>query len=60
LFDWTPPTCTIADIEARVLSARLLADGAPLQFRQSKDKLEIDIPPSPPDPDVSVIALNLF
>jgi hypothetical protein len=60
LFDWTPPMCTLAGIDARVLSARLLANGAPLKFRQNESKLEIEIPPSPPDPDVSVIALNLF
>jgi alpha-L-fucosidase len=36
LFDWTPPLCTLAGIDARVLSARLLANGAPLKFRQTK------------------------
>lgn len=60
LFDWTPPTCTLTGIDTRVLSARLLANGAPLKFRQNEDKLEIEIPPSSPDPDVSVIALNLY
>jgi alpha-L-fucosidase len=60
LFDWTPPTCTLAGIDARVLSARLLATGAPLKFRQNENKLEIEIPPTLADPDVSVIALNLF
>lgn len=60
LFDWTPPKCTLAGIEARVLSARLLANGAPLKFRQDEGSLEIEIPPTGPDPDVSVIALNLF
>jgi alpha-L-fucosidase len=60
LFDWTPPLCTISGIDARVLSARLLANGTPLKFRQTEAKLEIDIPASAPDPTVSVIALNLF
>jgi hypothetical protein len=60
LFDWTPPLCTLAGIDARVVSARLLANGAPLKFRQNESKLEIEIPPTAPDPDVSVIALNLF
>ncbi len=59
LFDWTPPVCTLAGIDARVLSARLLASGASLKFRQNEGKLEIEIPPTAPDPDVSVIALNL-
>jgi hypothetical protein len=43
-----------------VLSARLLATGMPLKFRQTEQKLEVDIPQSAPDGDVSVIALNLF
>ena len=60
VFDWTPPVCTVSGIDARVLSARLLANGAPLKFRQTEGKLEIEIPPTAPDPDVSVIALNLF
>jgi alpha-L-fucosidase len=60
LFDWAPPVCTISGIDARVLSARLLANGTPLKFRQTEARLEIEIPPSAPDPDVSVIALNLF
>ena len=60
VFDWVPPVCTLTGINGRVLSARLLANGAPLKFRQTEAKLEIEIPPSAPDPDVSVIALNLF
>jgi alpha-L-fucosidase len=60
VFDWTPPVCTLAGINARVLSARLLANGAPLKFRQNEGKLEIEIPATPSDPNVSVIALNLF
>ncbi len=60
LFDWTPPRCTLTGIDARVLSARLLANGMPLTFRQTEGKLEIEIPQAAPDPDVSVIALNLF
>lgn len=60
LFDWTPPLCAVSGIDARVLSARLLASGTPLKFRQTEAKLEIEIPSSAPDPDVSVIALSLF
>jgi alpha-L-fucosidase len=60
VFDWTPPICSIPGIDARVLSARLLANGTPLKFRQTEAKLEIEIPPTAPDTDVSVIALNLF
>jgi alpha-L-fucosidase len=60
LLDWTPPLCTVPGIDGRVLSARLLANGTPLKFRQTEAKIEIEIPPSAPDLDVSVIALNLF
>jgi alpha-L-fucosidase len=60
VFDWSPPQCTLTGIEPRVLSARLLANGAPLTFRQTEGKLQIDIPQTAPDANVSVIALNLF
>jgi alpha-L-fucosidase len=60
LFNWTPPLCAVSGVDARVLSARLLANGLPLKFRQTEAKLEIEIPSTAPDPDVSVIALNLF
>src|ERR1035437_5905741 len=60
VFDWPASTCEIAGIEARVLSARLLANGKPLTFRQAEGKLEIDIPPQAPDPNVSVIALKTY
>jgi alpha-L-fucosidase len=60
LFDWKPPLCTVPDVASRVLSARLLASGTPLKFHQTEAKLEIEIPASAPDPDVNVIALNLF
>jgi alpha-L-fucosidase len=60
IFDWTPPLCTLAGLNDRVLSVRMLASGAPLKFRQSENKVEIEIPPAAPDSDVSVIALNLF
>ncbi len=60
LFEWTPPLCAVSGIDQRVLSARLLANGMSLKFRQTEAKLEIEIPSSAPDADVSVIALNLF
>jgi alpha-L-fucosidase len=60
LFDWPAPVCEVAGIETRVMSARLLATGQPLTFRQSEGKLQIDIPPQPPDPNVSVIALKTY
>jgi alpha-L-fucosidase len=60
VFDWSAPTCEIPGFEGRVLSARLLADGRPLTFRQSEGKLQIDVPAQAPDPNVSVIALKLY
>jgi alpha-L-fucosidase len=60
LFDWPSGTCSIPGIDARVLSARLLANGRPLTFRQTEGKLEIDLPAQAPDPNVSVIALKTF
>lgn len=60
LFDWTPPVCTVTGLKARVLSARLLANGMPLKFRQTEARLEIEILPSAPDRAVSVIALDIF
>jgi alpha-L-fucosidase len=60
IFDWSVPVCEIAGIEARVLSARLLANGKQLSFRQTEGNLQIDIPAQAPDPNVSVIALKTY
>jgi alpha-L-fucosidase len=60
LFDWPTAACEITGIEARVLSARLLANGMPLTFRQTEGKLTIDLPSKAPDPNVSVIALKTY
>jgi len=60
VFDWKPPVCTLQGVEARTISARLLATGQPLKFRQTENRIDIDIPPTAPDANVSVIALNLF
>jgi alpha-L-fucosidase len=60
VFDWPSGTCEIAGIDERVMSARLLASGKPLTFRQSEGKLSIDIPAQAPDADVSVIALKTY
>src|ERR1700691_2371583 len=60
VFDWPAPTLEIAGIEGKILSARLLANGKALTFRQTEDKLQIDLPPQAPDPNVSVIALKTY
>jgi alpha-L-fucosidase len=60
VFDWPASTLEIAGIESRVLSARLLANGKPLTFRQTEGKLEIELPSQAPDPNASVIALKTY
>jgi len=60
IFDWPASTLEVPGIEARVLSARLLANGRPLTFRQSEGKLAIDVPGQAPDANVSVVALKTY
>ena len=60
VFDWPASTLEISGIDARVLSARLLANGKPLVFRQTEGKLQIDLPPQAPDLNASVIALKTY
>jgi alpha-L-fucosidase len=60
LFDWPTSTLEISGIEPRVLSARLLANGKPLVFRQSEGKLQIELPAQAPDANASVVALKTF
>ena len=59
VFDWPSAPLEINGLQARVLSAYLLADGRPLQIRQSEGKLQIDLPSQGPDSNVSVIALRI-
>ena len=60
VFDWPASPVSISGIEDRIMSARLLANGKPLTFRQNKETVEIDIPAQAPDPNVSVIALETY
>jgi alpha-L-fucosidase len=60
IFDWPASAFAVSGIEARVISARLLANGKPLPFRQKEGEVEIDLPPQAPDPNVSVIALMTY
>jgi len=60
VFDWPSSSLEMPGIEPRILSARLLANGRPLTFRQSEGKLTIDIPAQAPDANVSVIALRTY
>jgi alpha-L-fucosidase len=60
VFDWPSGALEIAGIDARVLSARLLANGQPLTFQQTEGKLTINVPAQAPDPNVSVIVLKTY
>jgi alpha-L-fucosidase len=58
ILDWPTSMLEVAGVAPKVVSARLLADGKPLKFRQSEAGLQIDLPAQPPDADVSVIELR--
>jgi alpha-L-fucosidase len=58
VFEWPSSVFGVERLEAKVISAHLLANGQPLKFRQTEGKLEIDLPPQAPDPNASVIALR--
>ena len=58
VFDWPSTSLEITGLDPKVISARLLATGQSLKFRQEEGKLQIDLPAHAPDPNVSVIALR--
>ena len=58
VFEWSSPSLTITGIEPRVLSARLLANGRSLPFKQTEHGLQIDVPQEAPDKNATVIALR--
>jgi alpha-L-fucosidase len=58
IFDSPSPTLSFDGFGKKIITARMLANGEPLKFRQSAEKLEIDLPPKAPDPNVTVIALR--
>lgn len=58
VFDWPSTPLDINGLKTKVLSARVLANGEPLKFRQTEATLQIDLPPRAPDPYVSVVALR--
>jgi hypothetical protein len=43
---------------AKVVSARLLANGQPLKFHQSEQSLDVELPSQAPDPNVAVVAIR--
>ena len=58
VFDWPAGVFDLYGLTAKVMSARLLANGKQLTFRQTENRLQIDVPTQAPDPSVSVIALK--
>jgi alpha-L-fucosidase len=58
VFEWPPTALVIGGLQAKVVSASLLATGQRLRFRQTETGLQIDLPGQAPDANVSVIALK--
>lgn len=58
VFDWPSSLLEVADVKAKVLSARLLATGQQLNLTQTAEKLKIELPQHAPDPNVTTIALT--
>jgi alpha-L-fucosidase len=58
IFDWPSASLELPALEAKVISARLLANGVPLTFKQSERNLQIKLPTQAPSPTVNVIALK--
>jgi alpha-L-fucosidase len=58
IFDWPSSTLEIPGLDAKVMSAHMLAAGQSLKFRQTKGRLQIDLPQHPPDSNVTVVALR--
>ena len=58
VFEWPSEVLTIVGLKVKVASARLLASGLALKMSQTEDQLRIELPPQPPDPNVSTIALT--
>ncbi len=58
VFDWPRGRLEFSGLKGKVREARLLASGARLSFRQTGDRISLEVPPEPPDPQASVIALR--
>jgi hypothetical protein len=60
VFHWPGRRITIGNIKNRVLSARMIAAGRAVDFRQEDDRLFLEnLPRRAPDPYDTVIALEL-
>jgi alpha-L-fucosidase len=58
VFDWPTAPLELGGIDPKILSAHLIANGQPLEFRQTDAAVQINLPPQAPDANVSVIALR--
>ena len=59
VFEWPKGPLEISGFSSRAISATLLADRRPLAFKQSGDRLAIDLPAEAPDASATVIALRI-
>ncbi len=58
VFDWPSTALDVPGLTGKVISARMLATGQSLKFRQSENSLQVDLPAHAPDTNASVIALR--
>ncbi len=58
VFDWKPGGLLVPGLNRRVLSARLLATGQKLNFRQESSGVHLELPAQAADANASVIALR--
>jgi alpha-L-fucosidase len=58
IFDWPSGTLELTGLGAKVISARMLANGEPVTFEQSERSLQIKLPKQPPGSVVNVVALK--
>jgi alpha-L-fucosidase len=58
IFDWPSSPLSLQGLGAKVVSARLLANGQALKFHQSEQGLDVELPSQAPDPNVAVIAIR--
>ncbi len=58
IFDWPAGTLELTGLDAKVISARMLANGEPVTFEQSERSLKIKLPKQAPGSVVNVVALK--
>ena len=58
VFDWPAGALELTGLDAKVISARMLANGEPVTFEQTERSLQIKLPKQPPGSVVNVVALK--